>query len=151
MYWPRFWISLLICCTYLFLPVLMILWIAGLFCLASSLPLLSALSEVYYILLVCYWLLTCMFWVHLSSDSQLKLGCFMAVPSFLGPAMLHGLSAMATAIACIAALVAYATDLAIVSFAITYSFAILICSLNFLFLCLPKWDFYYWHHVAYLA
>ena len=43
------------------------------------------------------------------SASQLNIGCFMAGLPILGPAALCGLSAVATAIACIATLVASAT------------------------------------------
>ena len=60
--------------------------------------------------------------------------------------MLCDLSATGTAIACVVTLVASATALAITLLVITYLLAIIT-----LFLCLPKWDFYYWHHVVYLA
>ena len=69
--------------------------------------------------------------LYLSSASQLKDGYFMAGPPILGPAMLYGLSAMSTAIVCIDALVTPATALAINSFAIA-------CSLAILTLYLPK-------------
>ena len=81
--------------------------------------------------------------LHLSSISQMKLGCFMAGLPNLGPATLCDLSAMAAAIACIAALVTSATALAIASFTITCSLANPTFDLFNFSLCLPKWYFYY--------
>ena len=76
--------------------------------------------------------------LYLSSASQLKLGCFLAGLPILGPTMLFDLYAVATAIACIAALVTSATALAIASFPIDCSLAIVNFDLFIVYVCLNE-------------
>ena len=69
--------------------------------------------------------------LYLSSASQLKVGCFMAGPSILGPAVHCHLFVGATAIVCIATLVASSTALAITSLTVACSLASLFVLVTF--------------------
>ena len=140
-----------LCYIFLVSSVLMILGIVGLFCLASFFmsAICSACAMLCNLKILFTSGLTFLSSLYLSSASLFNVGCLiMGLPS-LGPAFCF-LSALATGMACIAALVASATAFAIASLVFICSLAtICICTLS-AYVCLYE-TFYFWHHVVFLV